>query len=56
MGHVPEYLERHRSTGRSVWADELAVRYPVEADPATWWRGPSVAKQLIGDLMRGRRR
>jgi hypothetical protein len=30
-GHLPEYLDRLRDTGRTQWADSLARRYPESA-------------------------
>ena len=29
-GHLPEYIKRLRSTGRSHWADVLERRHPTE--------------------------
>ena len=29
-GHLPEYIKRLRSTGRSHWADVLEQRHPTE--------------------------
>ena len=29
-GHLPEYLDRLRNTGRSHWADVLESRHPTE--------------------------
>ena len=29
-GHLPAYVERLRTTGRSEWADRLAAAHPTE--------------------------
>ena len=49
--HLPEYLERLRSTGRGHWADVLLDRHPAEADPATWDGHPALRALLKGDRL-----
>ena len=50
-GHLPAYLQRLRDTGRSGWADLLAERHAVEADPGRWADFESNRHRLAYDLM-----
>ncbi|HSL58352.1 MAG TPA: sulfatase [Acidimicrobiales bacterium] len=49
-GHLPAYLTRLRETGRGHWADVLAERHPVEADPASWVEFEQGRRALGRDL------
>ena len=49
-GHLPDYLERLRGTGRGRWADDLVARYGCEADRGTWIEERAAHRRFEEDM------